>query len=226
MLDSFADDPRFVSITLPPFSPSEHRSLVESLVGAPKVSDELAQRLRDATEGNPFFTKELIRSLVESGGIAKDDTGAWSFSKEAEISADALPATIQQAVEKRIERLPEELRDLLSVAVGPRQDLRLDATSRRSPRTRRTSTTTSTGSSAKASSRRSASRAATGSPSRAASSATSSTPRSRDASAGRSTGSTPSSSRSGTPDGSSASTPSSSTTSRRRTSPRRPSSTG
>jgi ABC-type transport system substrate-binding protein len=116
MLDSFADDPRFVSLTLGPFSPSEHRSLVASLVGAPRVSDELARRLHDATEGNPFFTKELIRSLVESGGISRDDTGALSFSKEAELSADALPATIQQAVEKRIERLPEELRDLLSTA--------------------------------------------------------------------------------------------------------------
>jgi len=116
MLDSFADDPRFVSITLPPFSPSEHRSLVESLVGAPNVSDALALRLREATEGNPFFTRELVRSLVESGGIEKDDTGAWSFSAEAEISADTLPATIQQAVEKRIERLPQELRDVLSVA--------------------------------------------------------------------------------------------------------------
>ncbi|HSS45097.1 MAG TPA: ABC transporter substrate-binding protein, partial [Thermoanaerobaculia bacterium] len=116
MLDSFVDDPRFASMTLPPFSPSEHRALVESLVGAPRVADDLARRLRDATEGNPFFTKELIRSLVESGGIAKDDTGGWSFSKETAISADALPATIQQAVEKRIERLPEELRDLLSIA--------------------------------------------------------------------------------------------------------------
>src|SRR6185369_13850987 len=116
MLDSFADDPRFVSVTLGPLSPSEHRSLVESLVGAPKVAESLAQRLRDATEGNPFFTKELLRSLIDSGGIARDDTGAWSFSKEAEISADNLPATIQQAVEKRIERLPEDLRELLSVA--------------------------------------------------------------------------------------------------------------
>ncbi|MGH9363656.1 MAG: ABC transporter substrate-binding protein [Thermoanaerobaculia bacterium] len=116
MLDSFVDDPRFVSLTLGPFSASEHRTLVESLVGAPKVSDDLARRLREATEGNPFFTKELIRSLVESGGIAKDDTGAWSFSRGGAISADALPATIQQAVEKRIERLPEELRDLLSIA--------------------------------------------------------------------------------------------------------------
>ena len=116
MLDSFADDPRFVSVTLGPFSPSEHRALVASLVGSPQVADSLAKRLHDATEGNPFFTKELIRSLVDSGGISRDDTGALSFSKEAEISADALPATIQQAVEKRIERLPEELRDTLSIA--------------------------------------------------------------------------------------------------------------
>src|SRR6185295_3602886 len=116
MLDSFADDPRFVSATLGPLSPSEHRTLVASLVGAPKVADDLARRLHDATEGNPFFTKELIRSLVDSGGISRDDTGAWSVSKEAEISADALPATIQQAIEKRVERLPEELRDTLSTA--------------------------------------------------------------------------------------------------------------
>ena len=116
MLDSFTDDPRFASLTLGPLSASEHRALVESLVGAPKVSDDLARRLKDATEGNPFFTKELIRSLVESGEIARDDTGAWSFSRGGAISADALPATIQQAVEKRIERLPEELRDLLSIA--------------------------------------------------------------------------------------------------------------
>jgi ABC-type transport system substrate-binding protein/serine/threonine protein kinase len=116
MLDTFADDPRFAGLTLAAFSPSEYRSLVESLVGSPKVADGLATRLREATEGNPFFTKELVRSLVESGDIARDDTGAWAFSTEAEISGEALPATIQQAVEKRVERLPEELRDLLSIA--------------------------------------------------------------------------------------------------------------
>jgi ABC-type transport system substrate-binding protein len=116
MLDSFADDPRFVLLTLGPFSPSEHQAFVESVAGASKLGEGLAKRLRDATEGNPFFTKELLRSLMDSGGIAKDDTGAWNFSKETEISSDALPATIQQAVEKRIERLPEELRGLLSIA--------------------------------------------------------------------------------------------------------------
>jgi ABC-type transport system substrate-binding protein len=116
MLDSFAGAPRFVSFTLGPLSPSEHSALVESVAGAPNLAPDLAERLYRATEGNPFFTKELVRSLLDSGGIARDDTGALSLSGAAELSADALPATIQQAVEKRIERLSDEVRDVLSTA--------------------------------------------------------------------------------------------------------------
>jgi len=96
-------------------SESETAELVRLRAGVGPAR-AFAHALYEETEGNPFFTKELIRSLVESGDISRDDTGAWSFSTEAEISAEALPATIQQAVEKRIERLPEELRELLSIA--------------------------------------------------------------------------------------------------------------
>ncbi len=116
MLDFFSDDRRFTSMILGPFSPSEHRVFVEAMVGGGAVSNDLIKRLFDATEANPFFTKELIRSLVESGGISRDDRGSWALSGEMAISSDALPATIQQAVEKRVERLPESARDLLAVA--------------------------------------------------------------------------------------------------------------
>jgi ABC-type transport system substrate-binding protein len=116
MLEGFRDDRRFASLTLGPFTPSEHRLFVESVVGSSRLTESLAKRLFDATEANPFFTKELVRSLVESGGIARDDTGAWSLSGEMAISSDALPATIQQTVEKRVERLPEEIREVLSIA--------------------------------------------------------------------------------------------------------------
>jgi predicted ATPase len=88
------------------------------------VADGLFKRLYKGSEGNPFFTKELVRALVDSGGIIKDDSGAWNLSAEATLASDALPATIQKAVEKRIGRLPEDLRDVLSVAVGDRQQLR------------------------------------------------------------------------------------------------------
>ncbi|HUF16759.1 MAG TPA: BREX system ATP-binding domain-containing protein, partial [Thermoanaerobaculia bacterium] len=116
MLDTFADDPRFSSTYLGPLSPSEHLSFIETMVGGAKLGANLAERLYDATEANPFFTRELVRSLIDSGGIARGDTGEWTLSGEMAISSDALPATIQQTVEKRIERLPEELRETLATA--------------------------------------------------------------------------------------------------------------
>ncbi len=116
MLDSFADDPRFLTFTLGPLSAPESRALVESLAGGAPLAPGLAERLYQSTEGNPFFTKELVRSLMDSGGIAKDESGVLNFSRGAEISSDALPATIQQAIERRVKRLPQELREVLSIA--------------------------------------------------------------------------------------------------------------
>ncbi|MFI5183824.1 MAG: protein kinase, partial [Vicinamibacteria bacterium] len=116
VIESFRGDRRFSALTLGPFSPSEHRAFLESLIGAPQITTGLVDRLYEGTEGNPFFTKELVRSLLDSGGITRDDSGTWSLSGEVGLSAEALPATIQQAVEKRIERLPEDLRETLAVA--------------------------------------------------------------------------------------------------------------
>ncbi|HEX6729825.1 MAG TPA: ABC transporter substrate-binding protein [Pyrinomonadaceae bacterium] len=126
MLENFRGDRRFTAIALGPFTQSEHRLFLETLIGGPKLADNLVEKLYEATEGNPFFTKELVRSLLDSGGIAKDQTGAWSLGASTDLSTGELPATIQQAVEKRIERLPEQLRDVLSLAsvVGKSFDVR------------------------------------------------------------------------------------------------------
>ena len=126
MLESFRGDRRFSSIVLGPFSPSEHRLFLETLIGGPKLADSLVEKLYDGTEGNPFFTKELVRSLLDSGGISKDETGAWSLGAATDLSTGELPATIQEAVEKRIERLPEDLREILSIAsvIGKAFDFR------------------------------------------------------------------------------------------------------
>ncbi len=116
MLDSFLGDRRFLSIRLEPFSSAEHQSLLQSLIGSAELEQSFVHRIFEATEGNPHFTKELVRSLIDSGKIVQSDTGAWSLSGEATLTSEALPPTIQQAVEKRIERLPEEWREILSIA--------------------------------------------------------------------------------------------------------------
>jgi Predicted ATPase len=116
MLESFRGDRRFSAIALEPFSTAEHRLFLETLIGGPKLSESLVEKLYEGTEGNAYFTKELVRSLLDSGGIAKDQTGAWSLGATTDLSTGDMPATIQQAVEKRIERLPEDLREVLSIA--------------------------------------------------------------------------------------------------------------
>jgi hypothetical protein len=115
-LEGFRGDPGFQQIALGPYSPSEHRLLLETLVGGGHLSGPLAEKLYAGSEGNPFFTKELVRSLVDTGGITRDDTGEWSLSGASELSVDEMPATIQEVVQSRIEGLPDELRDVLAVA--------------------------------------------------------------------------------------------------------------
>ena len=115
MIEDFQGERRATAFTLGPLSASEHKLFLETLVGT-GIADGLVRRLYKGSEGNPFFTKELVRALVDSGGIVKDDSGAWNLSAEASLASDALPETIQKAVEKRISRLPEDLRDILSVA--------------------------------------------------------------------------------------------------------------
>ena len=69
-----------------------------------------------AADGNPFFTRELVNALVESRALTVDESGSWHLGEDREISWDDLPVTVQQAVETRIEGLPEDLRNTLGLA--------------------------------------------------------------------------------------------------------------
>ena len=90
--------------------------MLQSLIGSPDLEQNFVHQLYEATEGNPHFTKELVRSLMDSGKIVQTETGSWNLSGEAALSSEALPPTIQETVEKRIERLAQDWREILSMA--------------------------------------------------------------------------------------------------------------
>lgn len=115
MLATFQGDRRFVNIVLDRLSLSEHRSLIESLTSSVQMEEMIVRKLYESTEGNPYFTRELIRSLLDSGGLVRATDGALSFA-ETTLSGDILPETIQQTIQKRIDRLPDALREILTVA--------------------------------------------------------------------------------------------------------------
>ena len=80
--------------------------------------DELGTRLAgeivDETGGNPFFVGEILHNLTESGALALGADGRWRLTTS--ISELGLPESVRDVVTQRVERLGDELRDILTTA--------------------------------------------------------------------------------------------------------------
>ena len=80
----------------------------------------LAHALRRDTDGNPFFTAELLRHLGETGGIVLGDDGRWTVAED--LDEIGLPTSVRDVVGRRVERLGvEALRVLCLAAVIGRE---------------------------------------------------------------------------------------------------------
>ncbi len=89
------------------------------------VGMELAAQIAQETDGNPFFVGEILQHLTESGALGIDEDGRWHLHKT--ISELGLPQSVRDVVGRRIERLGEELRHILTIAsvIGRTFDLEL-----------------------------------------------------------------------------------------------------
>jgi len=86
---------------------------------------ELAGQIAQETDGNPFFVGEVLRGLSESGALVFDEaTSRWSIDTSAGI---AMPESVRDVIERRVERLGEESLEALRLAavVGREFDLEL-----------------------------------------------------------------------------------------------------
>lgn len=119
---SFETDPRFLLMQLRPLEEEGSRQMLRALLSEAEgarsavLPDEIADRVYSTCEGNPFFTHELVRSLRQSGELVLDEEGIWGLSGLSRASINTLPETIQQVIEARLERLPEDLLQVLRAA--------------------------------------------------------------------------------------------------------------
>ena len=98
-------------LTLEALPESGARALVEAAFGAP-VETSLSDAILARTGGNPFFIEEVARGLSESDVLIEN---------EGRIAArpdwtPRVPATVQEVLEARLDRLPTGPRRTLSVA--------------------------------------------------------------------------------------------------------------
>ncbi|MFL6108670.1 MAG: ATP-binding protein, partial [Marmoricola sp.] len=102
---------------------ADERGLIADLVGDGTLPTELEAVLLGRAEGNPFYLRELLRSLQDTGAIFLSE-GRWAFDPDIRVE---VPETVERVVLARIDRLPPGDRDLLSSAavIGREFDLAL-----------------------------------------------------------------------------------------------------
>jgi len=114
-----ADLRREANVTRIALAGLEDNELVELLVAAAghELDDAgvgLAHALRRETDGNPFFTAEILRHLGESGSIVLGDDGRWTVADD--LDAVGLPTSVRDVVGRRVERLGDEATRVLCLA--------------------------------------------------------------------------------------------------------------
>jgi tetratricopeptide (TPR) repeat protein len=66
-------------------------------------------------EGNPFYMEEVIRALIAMGALVRDKaTGGWRSA--ARVEEITVPDTIQGVIMARVDRLDEDLKQVLKLA--------------------------------------------------------------------------------------------------------------
>jgi len=79
-----------------------------------RLDSEFRQTLKTHTGGHPLFTVELLREMMDRGDLIKDDEDYWIESPE--LSWKLLPARVEAVIEERVERLDDDLKEVLSIA--------------------------------------------------------------------------------------------------------------
>jgi predicted ATPase len=101
----------FTALALQPLSTKQTQELIDKL--SAELPDAVRQQIVDRSGGNPFFALELVRGVME-----RDQADGSS-------SLDALPDTVHEAVQARLDMLSKQERAMLQVASVASRSIRV-----------------------------------------------------------------------------------------------------
>jgi len=102
-----------VEMHLEPLSETDSRYLVANLLEIESLPDRVRESILSRAEGNPFFVEEVIRMLIERGGIERHED-RWTAN--AEVASVEIPETLHGLLLARIDQLPDAAKQSLRVA--------------------------------------------------------------------------------------------------------------
>lgn len=103
----------FSSIELDCLTDIDTIRIVSDLLGVKDVPKEFADLIYNDTEGNPFFIKEVLKTLIDDGAVVIEDE-----SLKLNISPDEIiiPTSIKEMINFRKQRLDDEHVDVIEYA--------------------------------------------------------------------------------------------------------------
>ena len=100
-------------LPLAPLGPEAIRELLDHLLGRDPSIAGLAAAIHARTAGNPFFTEEVVQSLIESGHL---QGAAGAYRLVTPVETLRVPPTVQVLLAARIDRLSEREKRVLQTA--------------------------------------------------------------------------------------------------------------
>ena len=107
---------RMTDIPLTPLSEDEGRLLVGQLL--PRITESalaIKERIAQRAEGNPFYAEEIVRMLIDQGGLVCEDD-VYRVTPLADGLLSDVPGTLGGLIQARLDRLPHTLRRILREA--------------------------------------------------------------------------------------------------------------
>src|SRR4051812_10677786 len=107
------------ALTLSPLAAEEADRLVSSLLDLDHIGESMRRRIRERAEGNPFYTEEILRMLIDRGALAEKD-GRWTAAERPDEFP--IPDSVHGVIAARIDLLgADERRALRECAVVGRE---------------------------------------------------------------------------------------------------------
>ena len=100
----------YTQLRLDPLGRESANEMLSALLGDGKDLLPLKRVIIEKTEGNPFFMEETVQVLLDEGALVREGTAVRLTRPLGELK---IPPTVQAILAARIDRLPQDAKDLL-----------------------------------------------------------------------------------------------------------------
>ncbi|MFN7971080.1 MAG: tetratricopeptide repeat protein [Acidobacteriota bacterium] len=105
-------------------------SMVADMLGVSSAPAVLATFVARASEGNPFFVAEYLKTAVAEGLLYRDDEGRWTLSGGTDPESLALPESLRDLVRRRLAGVSPPAREVLFTLAAIGRECEHDVLSR------------------------------------------------------------------------------------------------